>query len=565
MSNFTFKSPNGETFEIKMPSGATFDQAKAIFDQQVKSGGLVGFKVGDAVSAATQAADGLAAAAPQLAQGLASAAKLLPPGTDTSAITAALGPNGAGVAGQISSALSGAGPALSSTITGASAGANGFISGITGQIRTGIDQLQAGLPGALATAQTNLPGDLAAFQAKLPAAVGALTGQAAQIGSLANQAVSGLSKAISGVPLDGINVSDFAKQMPALGDIGNLSKADVTGVLAQASKLVGQASDQISNSLGAGKFGFDANQLEKAGLVKPGTAAAFLAGGEADLVSVLKSPTVWTGKDGVKGLDGLLNNSGLQDKVQQGLMAGGLTDLKALGVPTDSLKPQALAGLATNAAKSVTDTLKWATGTGAVPGLPNLPGVPALPADVAAKFNAAAVNGAFAVNLTQGKVEPPLKQEVVVEPATDTVNTATVTAAAERVVGNDKVPSVVSNGGNNDAATKTAIYISLVGSTYADALSIETKIFDLESAATISQESWNIINQEFIAVKATYNARIDEVQSAAATAINALGAPQNASLVQKYTSAQSLITKSLFPLFNSIKQRLKTLANKIST
>lgn len=565
MSNFSFKLPSGESFEIKMPSGATFEQAKAIFDQQAGSGGLVGFKVGDALSAATQAADGLAAAAPQLAQGLASATKLLPAGIDTSSITAALGPGGAAAAGQLSSALQGSIPAISSGITGASAGINGLVSGITSQVGAGFGSLQSALPGAISAAQANLPGELASMQAKLPAAIGALTGQAAQIGSLANQAVQGLSKAIGGVPTAGINVADFAKQLPALGDIGNLSKADVTGVLAQASKLVGQASDQISNTLGAGKFGFDAGQLEKAGLLKPGTAAAFLAGGEADLVNVLKSPVVWTGKDGVKGLDNLLNNVNLQDKVQQGLMASGLQDLKTLGVPTDALKPQALAGLATNAAKSVSDTLKWATGLGAVPGLPNLPSVPALPENITAKFNAAATNGAFAVNLVENKVEPPAKQEVIVEPAANTVNAATLTAAAERVVGNDKVPSVIGNSGSNDAATKTALYIALVGNTYADALSIDSSIANLESASTISQAAWNNINQEFIAVKATYNARIEEVEKTAVDAINSLGAPQNTNLIQKFTSAQELISKFLFPLFDSIKQKLKTLANKIAT
>jgi len=57
------------TFEVKGPPGMTFEQAKAIFDKQVKTGALVGFKPGDTLSAATQAADGLASAQAQLAQG----------------------------------------------------------------------------------------------------------------------------------------------------------------------------------------------------------------------------------------------------------------------------------------------------------------------------------------------------------------------------------------------------------------------------------------------------------------------------------------------------------------
>lgn len=565
MSNFTFKLPSGESFEIKMPSGATFDEAKAIFDQQVGSGGLTGFKVGDALSAATQAADGLASAAPQLAQGLASAAKLLPPGVDASSITAALGPNGAAAAGQLSAALQGAGPAISSQITGASAGINGLVSGITSQLPGAISSFQSALPGAIATAQANLPGELAGAQAKLPAAITALTGQAAQIGTIANQALQGLSKAIRAVPTDGINVADFSKQLPALGDIGNLNKADVTGVLAQASKLVGQASDQISNALGAGKFGFDATQLEKAGLVKPGTAEAFLAQGSAELVDVLQSPTVWTGKDGVKGLNDLLSNSGLQDKVQQGLMSTGLSDLKSLGVPTDALKPEALAGLATNAAKSVTDTLKWATGSGAVPGLPNLPGVPALPADITAKFNAMATNGAFAVKVVEDKVEPPAKQEEPVEPASNTVNTATVTAAAERVVGNDKVPSILADGSTATAKATVIALLTFVRDLSAQAGALNTTVDALSSNSSITQDEWNTVNQELQLIRATFNSRGQDLVTTAVNSVNAL--PDSATKAKYIDGIET--AKSNAKIFaeavKKLKQFIADLANKIAT
>jgi hypothetical protein len=194
---------------------------------------------------------------------------------------------------------------------------------------------------------------------------------------------------------------------------------------------VGQGASTISNALGAGKFGFDAGQLERAGLVKPGTAASFLAQGVNGLTSVLKSPTVWTGKDGVKSLDGLLGNTGLQNKIQQGLMTSGIADLKSLGIPTDKLTPQALSGLATNAAKSVSDALDWAKNT------------PGLPAGIKSNFDAAAVNGAFAVNLTETKIDPSMLQEYKPVAAENTVNAETLNAAAKRIVGNAKVPSIL--------------------------------------------------------------------------------------------------------------------------
>jgi hypothetical protein len=384
----------------------TYEQAKAVFDQQVNSGGLVGFKVGDTASAATQAAAGLASAQSQLTQGLASLSSKLPGGTNLSSLTASIGTLGQGAGTQVLSRLQGGAAAFNSLTTGAS---------------SATAAISASLAGA--GAGVSLP--------STSAITGALTGAAARVGSLASTAVGTISGLIKGTPTSGINVADFAKQGPALTGLGSMSLPDVTSTLAQASKLVGQSADTISNTAGAGKFGLDASQLERWGLVKPGTAATFLAQGGSDLTSVLKSPTVWTGRDGVKSLDGLLGNEGLQNKIQQGLMTSGVADLKSLGIPTDKLTPQALSGLATNAAKSVPDTLNWAKNT------------PGLPADIKSKFDAAAVNGAFAVNLAQTKIDPSMLQEYTPLAAEDTVNTATLEAAAKRIVGNAKVPSIL--------------------------------------------------------------------------------------------------------------------------
>ena len=79
-----------------------------------------GFKIGDALSAATQATEGLVAAQGQVSQGFASAIGKLPAGTDLNSLTASLGTTGAAAAGQLSSALQGSIPAISSQITAAS-------------------------------------------------------------------------------------------------------------------------------------------------------------------------------------------------------------------------------------------------------------------------------------------------------------------------------------------------------------------------------------------------------------------------------------------------------------
>lgn len=419
-----------ETFKIKGPPGMTYEQAKAVFDQQVNSGGLVGFKVGDTASAATQAAAGLASAQSQLTQGLASLSSKLPAGTNLNSLTASIGALGQGAGTQVASALRGGAAAFNSLTTGASGGTAAISAALSAGL-VGVSQRAGASYNTFKNRDFQSIVSSEAGPLSSSAITGALTGAAARAGSLASTTVGTLSGLIKGTPTSGINVADFAKQGPALTGLGSMSLPDVTSTLAQASKLVGQSADTISNAAGAGKFGLDASQLERWGLVKPGTAATFLAQGGNDLTSVLKSPTVWTGRDGVKSLDGLLGNEGLQNKIQQGLMTSGVADLKSLGIPTDKLTPQALSGLATNAAKSVPDTLNWAKNT------------PGLPADIKSKFDAAAVNGAFAVNLAQTKIDPSMLQEYTPLAAEDTVNTATLEAAAKRIVGNAKVPSIL--------------------------------------------------------------------------------------------------------------------------
>lgn len=533
MSEFTFDQ-NGATFSIKGPAGMTYEQAQAIFKQQTTTGSLVGFKVGDALSAATQAADGLPAAVASLSQSAASVTGKLPAGIDLSTITASIGTSGLSAAQQAQSSLGGSMASISSLATGSMASGATALNNIT---QNGV--------GALSSSVLNQ----------------SLTGQAGSLGSIANKAVTNISGIIKGTPVDGINTADFVKQLPALGGIKGLSQTDVTGTLAQASKLVGQSVDQVSNTLGVGKFGFDTNQLERAGMIKPGTTASFLAQGNKDLVDVLKSPTVWTGKDGVKGLDNLLNNPGAQDKIQQGLMASGLKDVKSLGIPIDKLNATALAGLATNAAKSVEGTMAWATNS------PNMPQIPTVPGgDVKSAFDKAATNSAFAVKLSTDKIEPAVKQEEPVTPASNTVNADTVSAAANRIVGNEKVPSVVADGSVSAAKAAVYIYLDFIQNLYSSQASLEQNALLLTaSSRPISQQQWNNLNEEFLVNKATYNARNGTLQMAMTEAVNSVPPGDNrANLVAVVQSAQKDLKQVVEQAFR-IKKLIADLANKIST
>ncbi len=350
MSKFTFTLPDGKPFEVKGPPGLTLEQARAAFDQQVKTGSLVGLKPGAVLSASSQAAAG-----------------------------------------------------LSSALTSVSQAASGI-----------IGALGAGIPGAA--------GQIGVLTNRVSGSTGA--------GSVAATAVSSVTNILSSTPLTApIDLVNYAKQPEALTSIGAILQGTVTGVLSQTKNLVGQASSVISNDKGLGEFGLDVSQLERIGIVKPGTSALVQAG--SAVADVLKSPAVFTGKDGIKSAADLLSNPTKQTEIQQNLMSEGINQLAVVGIPVGSLNPQALAGLATNAAKSI-------AGTEAL--LKNLSVPSGVSAEFTNAFNKNVRDGAFAANFSEAKVLLPFRAEIVPVPAENTVQRNTVDAASTRIIGDDKVP-----------------------------------------------------------------------------------------------------------------------------
>jgi hypothetical protein len=293
------------------------------------------------------------------------------------------------------------------------------------QAASGLASAQA----ALGQAASGITGALGSGISTAAGAVGsAVSSASATASSIAGKASAAVSSALSSSgTASTINTADYVKQATAVAPIGTMSTSQVTGVLAQAKNLVGQAYDKVTNSKGVGAYGLDIKQLEASGIVKPGTSRLAEAG-TSTLTSILKSPSVYTGKDGITSSSSLLSNPGAQDKAQQTLMSQGVAGMKTLGIPTDSLDPSKLAGLALGAAKSLPDVGSL------VKGLP-------LPAGIKARLNSAIKDGAFAVKLTDLKIPNALKTEEVPPVATDTVNRATLTAATTRVLGNDKIPA----------------------------------------------------------------------------------------------------------------------------
>ena len=300
--------------------------------------------------------------------------------------------------------------------------------------------------------QSIAAGNTGSLQSRITNGGGILQQTGAKVGSLFGTPVT-----------NGITTSDFAKTATALVPMAGLSTTDVRATMASVGVSTGQDFSQVTNSVGCGKYGFDATQLESAGLLKPGTASSFLSNNNNTLTDVLKSPAVWTGKGGINNLDSLLSNPAAQNLTQQNLMSNGLAVAGSLGVPINSLKPKDLGGVAANFSKSGAAGADWIKGQ--------------LPADKQADFDQQWKNAQFAVGSADEKFNDAMLQQAPPGEATDTVNRETLTAALGRVFGNDKIPPVNYDGPPQPPAPLFAEYKRLI------TLSKEqqTKLADLAS------------------------------------------------------------------------------------
>ena len=164
-----------------------------------------------------------------------------------------------------------------------------------------------------------------------------------------------------------ITASDYETELGTDVAVGMIPPSQVQSMLAQASKQVPQDFSSISDTIGVGKFGFSAEQLEKTGFLKPGTADFFLRDATSSLSSVLTNGSVWTGLNGVSTLTDLLSNEVLQNVAQTDLLNMGLNELQDLGVVTGLENTADLAGLVQGAAKFGGPAVaKWTTGAAVV-------------------------------------------------------------------------------------------------------------------------------------------------------------------------------------------------------
>lgn len=235
---------------------------------------------------------------------------------------------------------------------------------------------------------------------------------------------------IQDTEFNAIDEQAYEEQEPATVSVGSIEPEQVTGILAQTSADVDQEYFEISDELGVGKYGFDPQQLEAAGYLKPGTNEFYLADSESGVTDILNNPTVWTGYAGVNNAADLLNDSKLQDNIQADLLQKSLVDLRNNGIVTGTEDPTKLSGLVSAGAKYGPNTVKqWINGT-----LGNSIQV--------ADINKIARGSQYAVQLVNQKISQAIQGFSTTSPsATGTTVRTAVDDAVGSVIGNQKIPT----------------------------------------------------------------------------------------------------------------------------
>jgi hypothetical protein len=172
-------------------------------------------------------------------------------------------------------------------------------------------------------------------------AKGGLATALAQVtGSITPSTLSQIGSAITKIPnlpaLNPTTISTFVNTpVLASGTVGPLSTTQVQGLLSSTAAAVNQDPATITNEKGLGTYGLTADQLQQAGLIKPGT-AELINQDPANLVNTLSSPTVWTGVGGADNLDSVLSNPTLQSIAQQSTLTSSYNNLSELGVVSNT-------------------------------------------------------------------------------------------------------------------------------------------------------------------------------------------------------------------------------------
>jgi hypothetical protein len=155
--------------------------------------------------------------------------------------------------------------------------------------------------------------------------------------------------------------------------IGPLNANQVQGLLAQIANFVDQPAAQMSDETGVGLYGFDCQQLEQAGYVKPGTYRQFIFD-PSPLTHVLSAPGIWTGKNGVSTVNQFLSSPALQNDAMTTLLSKSYNSLTANGTITPPVTESVTAAVGqvyTQSGLQTVSQLSTATGI-ALPSVDNI-------------------------------------------------------------------------------------------------------------------------------------------------------------------------------------------------
>jgi hypothetical protein len=240
----------------------------------------------------------------------------------------------------------------------------------------------------------------------------------AALQQLANQPVT--------IPVD---PGQIIKQTAASDAIANLTISEVTSLLASRSAEVSQSPGAASTGKGVGKYGLTPSQLEQLGLIKTGTVSRY-GSDQAVLTRVINSPTIWTGKFGIRTLQNLLDNEPLQAQLQQDLMVINYEEMQRNGAVSGletSIESAALIQSAILTGPE--DVLNWTKDLAT--------------AEVTARINAVSKNAQQAVNSVLSN--PVLSRlgglAINIAGVIGTVSRVGVDTAVVNVINNAKIPA----------------------------------------------------------------------------------------------------------------------------
>jgi hypothetical protein len=255
--------------------------------------------------------------------------------------------------------------------------------------------------------------------------------------------LSQIAGAITKIPnlpaLNPTTISTFVNTPVLAGStVGPLSTTQIQGLLSSTASAVNQNATEVTNVKGLGTYGLTADQLQQAGLIKPGT-AELINQDPANLVSTLSSPTVWTGVGGATDLDAMLTNPTLQSIAQQSTLTSSYNNLSELGVVSSTVNNLLssntdLGAVVNNAANyGIGATTAWLNNT--VGG-----------SDIG-QLTTSAINSIFGQNF--GTVNQSVSgggnplQTGVQSPKgySNTVNRSVIDTAFNSIIGNNKIPA----------------------------------------------------------------------------------------------------------------------------